>query len=138
MKDERHTLGRGQPVEHHEQRAAHRLGHGDLLVGGGGDGGRKQFVPAEHFGTPLLLAQPVEAFVGGHCGEPAGRIAHSAEAAPADLEPCGLDCIVGVVHRAEQSIRDCAQMAPIRFEPGRQDLFVVHVVTFHPRQASTR
>lgn len=108
MQDERHALGGGEPVEYHQQGTAHRLGHRHLFVGGRSHGNRTVIVGAEHFRAAFPLPESVEALVGGHRGEPAGRIGHLGDAAPADLQPRGLHRIVGVMHRAEQSVGDLA------------------------------
>lgn len=83
-------------------------------------------IGSEHLGTALLLAQPVEAFVCRDGGEPARGIVHVGDTVPADLEPRGLNSVVGVMNRAQQAVGDRAQVAAILLEAHRQRLFVGH------------
>jgi len=102
------SFGRSEPVQHHKQCAANRLGEPYFVL----DGLRRRcglndgFVVGQRYLTvPLPGSKNVETRPCGDSGQPSGQVLHVPQIRPADLDPCLLYRVLGVVERAKDAER---------------------------------
>src|SRR6185437_14145397 len=129
VQDERDALGRGQRLEHDEERHADRLVEGDP-VGGVDDGGvRAPAAPlrglGQRLGKPFARvalapdprrAEQVQADAAGHGRQPGGGRLDSLLLIPGHGVPAGVGLLHGVFRlgeRAEQPVGEVDQLTPL-------------------------
>jgi hypothetical protein len=130
VQHERQPLRRGERLEHHEQRHAHRVGEHHLLFGieralDGDD--RVGKVRVQQVLAPRgARAQHVEADARHDGGQPAGEVLDRVGIGAAQPQPRLLHRVVGLGDRPEHAVGDRAQVRPVLLELLGQELLVVH------------
>jgi hypothetical protein len=136
VQHEGEPLGWGQPVQHHQQREADRVGE-DGLVGRGGHVAADDRIGDVHARRVLrprcARAQPVEADPGDDRRQPAAGIVHVILPRAADPHPRVLKRVVGLGRRSEHPVAQAVQAGPVLLElPGQP---VIRVHPSHPSRA---
>jgi hypothetical protein len=140
MQDEREPLGRGQRVQHHQQRQADRVGQ-HRLVARPGHLAADDRVGDAHAGRVLRprrpRAQPVEADPGDDGRQPSAGVLHVIRPGAGQAQPGVLERVVGLGLGAEHPVAEPAQARPVLLELPGQPVIAVHRVTSFARPVSS-
>jgi len=109
------ALRRCQPVEHHHQRAGHRLPLQVALVGRQHLGGWQVREPGLR-PPPATGAQLIQTHPGQHGGQPCGGVARTFAYRDGRLDPRALHRVFRVLEATEHAERHRGQLRPDRFE----------------------
>jgi hypothetical protein len=100
VQHERQPLGRGQRVQHHEQRQAHRVGEHRLVFRPGAVRAARDLVgqvrPGRVLAPGLAGLEHVQRDPGHDRGQPAAEVLHLAGIGPGEPQPGLLDGVVRV------------------------------------------
>ena len=130
-------------LQHDEQREPDRVGQQRLVLGVGAVGAvddRLGHVDAQRLLAPRVArAQHVQADARDDGRQPAAEVLDVARVGAAEPQPGLLDGVVGLAERAEHPVGHRPQVGPVRLEPLRQPVALVHrshssVASGHSRQ----
>jgi hypothetical protein len=115
VQDEREPFGRGQRVEHHDERGAHRVGQERFLLGIDGVLGGFDRLVERMLAPRGARAQHVQADAPDDGGQPAAEVVHGHVRA-VQPQPGLLDGVIGFGGRSEHPVRDRPQAVAVRLE----------------------
>jgi len=127
VEHEREPFGRGQPVQHHEQGQADRVGQHRLMLGVRAVRDRVADARVDR----VLAAQParlqhVQRHPGHDRSQPAAQVLHLVGPGPAEPQPGFLHGVVRLARRAEHPVSHGPQMGPVLLEPLGEPVVFVH------------
>jgi hypothetical protein len=129
VQDERQPFGRGQPLQHDQQRQPDRVRGQRLVLGVGLVVVADDRVGHAHvqrlFSPGRPRAEHVQADPPGDRGQPRRQVDHVVVGA-AEAQPGLLDGVVRLGQRAEHPVRHRAQVRALLFEPLGQQLLIGH------------
>ena len=141
VQDEGQPFGRGQPLEHDQQRQTHRVGEQRLVLGVGAAGrvdDRVGNVHVERLLAPRSAgAEHVQRDPGDDRRQPAAEVLDLPHIGPAKPQPGVLDGVVGLAEGAEHPVGDRPQVRPLFLELPGEPFLLIHV-TFLLRRVSSR
>lgn len=126
MEHEREPFGRRERLEHDQQRDADGLGQEGVALGTGRVAARAE-PRRERLGQPrpgvglaprAAAAEKVEADPAEGNGEPAAKVIGPSRVTSIEADPCLLDGILGLGHRAEHAVAHGSEMRPMPLELG--------------------
>jgi hypothetical protein len=141
VQDEGQPFGRGQRLEHDQEREADRVGEQRLVLGIGAVGGVDDRVGNMHLERLLASRSARTEHVQRHPGDdrrqPGAEVLDLARVGSAEPQPGVLDGVVGLRERAEHAVGDRAEMRPLLLELPGEPFLLIHV-TYLPSSVSPR
>jgi hypothetical protein len=137
VQDEGQPFGRGQRLEHDQQRQADRVGEQRLVLGVGPVCGIDDRVGNVHverlLGPRSARAEHVQRHACHDRRQPGAKVLDLARVGAAEPQPGVLDGVVSLAERAEHPVGDRAEMRPLLFELEDKPFLLIHVTFLLPR-----
>jgi hypothetical protein len=129
VQDERQAFGRGERLQHDQQRQSDRVRGQRLVLGVAvavADDRVGQAYVQRLFPPGRPRAEHVQADPPGDGGQPGGQVGHVVGVGAAEPQPGLLDSVVRLGQRAEHPVRHRAQVRALLLEPLGQKLLIGH------------